>query len=122
MQVQTCRGTACSDDSSGGWSGLAGEERQPESGEGLTGLSAKPQAGQSDMAIAMAAAVAAEASGDGSGSGSGGEGGVGGIGGGGKSGNSGEVQPAPTRVDRCLDGRPPEGWGDSNSTGRPSAI
>ena len=35
---------------------------------------------------------------------------------------SGEVQPEPTRVDRWLDGRPPEGWGDSNSTGRPSAM
>ena len=32
------------------------------------------------------------------------------------------MQPEPTRVDRWLDGRPPEGWGDSNSTGRPSAM
>ena len=65
--------------------------------------------------------------GDDSGTGGGGEGGVGGIGGGGggcagEGGSSGEVQPEPTRVDRWLDGRPPEGWGDSNSTGRPSAM
>ena len=64
---------------------------------------------------------------DDSGTGGGGEGGVGGIGGGGggcagEGGSSGEVQPEPTRVDRWLDGRPPEGWGDSNSTGRPSAM
>ena len=65
--------------------------------------------------------------GGGSGTGGGGEGGVGGIGGGGggcagEGGSSGEVQPEPTGVDRWLDGRPPEGWGDSNSTGRPSAM
>ena len=68
--------------------------------------------------------------GDDSGTGGGGEGGVGGIGGGGggcaasagEGRSSGEVQPEPTRVDRWLDGRPPEGWGDSNSTGRPSAM
>ena len=68
--------------------------------------------------------------GDDSGTGGGGEGGVGGIGGGGggcaasagEGRSTGEVQPEPTRVDRWLDGRPPEGWGDSNSTGRPSAI
>ena len=52
--------------------------------------------------------------GDDSGTGGGGEGGVGGIGGGGggcagEGGSSGEVQPEPTRVDRWLDGRPPEG-------------
>ena len=68
--------------------------------------------------------------GGGSGTGGGGEGGVGGIGVGGggcaasagEGRSSGEVQPEPTRVDRWLDGRPPEGWGDSNSTGRPSAM